>query len=87
MDAQNIMSELRNFIKEQFKIPEKDPDFSDDVHLFDFGYIDSFGAVKLISFVETKFSIKISERDLVAYSLNTIREISNFVITRKKGEI
>ncbi len=87
MEIQEVMLELRNYIREQFKIPEKDPDFNDDVHLFNYGYVDSFGAVDLIAFVETTFSINISESDLVAYPLNTIREISDFVVKRKEGGI
>ena len=58
-----------------------------DVHLFDYGYIDSFGAVELTSFVENKFSIKISNSDLVIHPLNTINEIAEFVFKRRGGEI
>jgi methoxymalonate biosynthesis acyl carrier protein len=87
MEVQEIMLELRNYIKEQFEVPENDPDFNDDVHLFDYGYIDSFGAVELITFVETTFSINISESDLVVYPLNTIREIASFALNRKEGGV
>jgi methoxymalonate biosynthesis acyl carrier protein len=87
MEIQEVMVELRNHIREHFKVPETDPDFNDDVHLFNYGYVDSFGAVDLIAFVETTFSINISESDLVAYPLNTIREISNFAVKRKEGGI
>ena len=87
MEIQEIMFKLRNFIIKQYKIPENDPDFTDGVHLFDYGYIDSFGAVELNTFVETTFSIKISNSDLIVHPLNTIREISNFVMERKKGGI
>jgi D-alanine--poly(phosphoribitol) ligase subunit 2 len=87
MEVQKVMQEVQNFIRERFKVPENDPDFNEDVHLFDYGYIDSFGAVNLIAFVEEKFSIEITESDLVIHPLNTIREISNFVIKRKKGDL
>jgi len=87
MEIQGMMSGLRNYIKEHFNVPENDPDFNDDVHLFNYGYIDSFGAVELINFVENEFSINISESDLVMYPLNTIHEISDFAIKRKKGEL
>ena len=77
-----IASQLRSFIRERFKVPENDPEFTDDTHLFDYGYVDSFGAVDLTTFVETKFGTKISESDLIAYPLNTINEISAFVANR-----
>jgi len=87
MEIEEGMLELRKFIREHFKVPETDPDFNDDVHLFNYGYIDSFGAVELILFVEKAFSIKIMEADLVVYPLNTIREISHFGVKRKEGGI
>lgn len=80
-----IAAELRVFIREKFKIPADDPDFNDDVNLFDYGYVDSFGAVELNTFVEASFSTKITDSDLVAFPLNTIREIATFVSKRKKG--
>jgi methoxymalonate biosynthesis acyl carrier protein len=87
METANIIPELRNYIRERFKVSADDSDFTDDVHLFDYGYVDSFGAVDLTSFVEEKFAIKISESDMVVYPLNTITGIATFVSKRKKGEV
>jgi D-alanine--poly(phosphoribitol) ligase subunit 2 len=87
MELENTKVQLRAYIRERFKVPENDPDFNDEIHLFDYGYVDSFGAVELIHFVEKTFSVKISQNDLIAYPLNTVSEISSFVIKRQKGEI
>ena len=87
MSEDEAMRELRGFIRERFGIPENDRNFNDDVHLFDYGYVDSFGAVALIAFVEQNFSIKMSQTDLVAFPMNTIREISSFATKRKAGEL
>ena len=77
-----IADQLRAFIRERYKIPANDADFGDDTHLFDYGYVDSFGAVELTAFVEATFSTKITENDLIVHPLNTIREISTFVVNR-----
>ncbi len=87
MEINEIMTELRTFIRQQFKVPDNDPDFNDDVHLFDYGYIDSFGAVELTTFVKASLGTGITDSDLVAFPLNTIREIATFVSKRGKGEI
>jgi D-alanine--poly(phosphoribitol) ligase subunit 2 len=87
MQITEIMPDLRSYIREHFKVTETDADFTDDVHLFDYGYVDSFGAVDLTTFVEERFSIQISEADMVVYPLNTIREIAIFISRRKSGEI
>lgn len=80
---EEIAVEIRKFVMERFKVPADDPDFHDDIHLFDYGYVDSFGAVDLTTFVEQRFGVKISESDLVAFPLNTIQEIAVFVLNRK----
>ncbi len=85
MTTEQIMSKLRTFIRDQFGVPASDKDFTDDVHLFDYGYVDSFGAVALTQFVETTFGIRVTQGDLVACPLNSIREIATFVQARKGG--
>ena len=77
-----IANELRAFIRQHFKVPHDDPDFSDDIHLFDYGYVDSFGAVELTSFVEQKFALTVSQSDLVAFPMNTVNQIAKFVSDR-----
>ena len=42
---EEIKEKLRAFIQEKFEIDD-DPDFTDDVHLFNEGFVDSFGAVE-----------------------------------------
>jgi methoxymalonate biosynthesis acyl carrier protein len=87
MDFSDIACKLRGFIREHFNVPETDADFSDDIHLFDYGYVDSFGAVELNSFVEQTFAIKVTPSDLIAFPLNSIREIGTFIAKRRAGEI
>lgn len=87
MEQNDIIQELQLFIRKQFNVPANDTDFNDEVHLFDYGYVDSFGAVELTNFAESKFSVKIGQNDMIAYPLNTIREIASFVVRRRKGEI
>lgn len=87
MNQGNYLKELSTFIRSRFEVADDDPDFDMDVHLFDYGYIDSFGAVELTTFVEENFCIKITDTDLVVQSLNSINEIVDFVVKRKAGEI
>ncbi len=87
MDLAAMMQQLRDFIREEFSVPSDDAAFTDDVHLFDYGYVDSFGATELISFVEDRFGVEVRQSDLVAYPLNTIREIATFALQRQRGEV
>ena len=87
MDIDEVISELRGFIRERFGIPENDSDFNDEVNLFNYGYIDSFGAVELTSFIESQFSMRLTDADWATFPLDTIQEISSFITKRQKGEI
>jgi methoxymalonate biosynthesis acyl carrier protein len=87
MDLNNILAQLRQFVRQQFNITENDADFDDNVHLFDYGYVDSFGAVTLTTYIEAAFGVKVADTDMIAYPLNTIGEIATFVVRRRNGEI
>lgn len=77
----DIQKELYEFIKNNFEI-EDEEDFTFDVNLFDYGYVDSLGAVEIIAHIEEHWNIEISQRDLTLYPMNTINEIAA-VIARK----
>jgi len=55
--------------------------------LFNYGYVDSFGAVDLASHIEKQFAVKFTSSDWVTFPLSTINQISTFVAKRKKGEV
>jgi len=82
MNIDEIRTVLRTFIMEKFEIPADDADFDDDVHLFDYGYVDSFGAVTIIDFIKERFGVEITDMDLVTHSLNTINEVSALIAER-----
>jgi acyl carrier protein len=82
-DVNSVLQQLDQFVRTKFEIAPDDPDFGSDVHLFDYGYVDSFGAQAIIEFVEATFQIKITDDDLIKYPLNTLNEISQFVIKRQ----
>jgi acyl carrier protein len=80
-----VPTQIERFVRSKFDIPADDPDFTPDVHLFDYGYVDSFGAQELIHYVESTYQIKIADDDLIKYPLNTVNEISRFVVDRQAG--
>ena len=75
----NVKEILRGYILEHFEIDADDPDFSDDVHLFDYGFVDSLGATEIVMFLEDTFRIRITQADITLYPMNTINEISEVV--------
>lgn len=77
----DVNAKIEEFIRTRFEIGD-DPELTGDIHLFDSGFVDSLGAMEIIEFVEEEFSIKISQRDLTLYPMNTINEIAEVVKTK-----
>jgi acyl carrier protein len=52
--------------------------------VFKEGYFDSMGFVKLVSYLENEFKIRITDADLVETNFESINAISNFVTKKVK---
>lgn len=74
----DIILTLTEFINEHFDIGD-DPDYTTEVDLFEYGFLDSMGAMEVIAFLEEEYSIEITQRDIVLYPMNTIAEIAEVV--------
>lgn len=70
---------IRNFVKSQGQVANSDTQFSDDVDLFDYGYLDSFGIVGLIESVAEVYSVDLSGVDFYEPGKRTIRGIAHLV--------
>ena len=78
MDIVDIIDEIRNYAIKTFDV-EIDDDFTNDVNLFDYGYIDSMDATRVVLFLEENFKIEITQRDIMLYPMNSINEIAAVV--------
>lgn len=74
----DIETKLFEFIGRQFEIGD-DPDYTMNVNLFDYGYLDSLGATVLIVHIEEEFGVEITPGDIMKYSMNTVNEIAGVV--------
>ncbi len=83
---ENVKDALRAYIMEHFEIEADDPDFSDDVHLFDYGFVDSLGATEIVQFLEDTFGVEITQKDIILYAMNTVNEISEVVERKLRGQ-
>lgn len=81
----NVKDTLRDYIIQYASIEPDDPDFSDDVDLFDYGFVDSLGATEIVLFLEETFGVEITQADITLYPMNTIDEIAG-VVERKLEE-
>ncbi len=70
---------IRGFIKSQGQVAAGDSSFSDDVDLFDYGYLDSFGIVGLIESVAQAYDVDLSGVDFYEPGKRTIRGIAKLI--------
>ena len=81
----SIDGKVRTYIRENFLFGS-DEQLGDQDSLLDRGIIDSTGAMELVTFLESEFSVEVSDRDLVPENLDSIAAITAFV-NRKLAEV
>jgi acyl carrier protein len=56
-----------------------------DTLLFREGLLDSMGFIRIITFIDENFKIKISDEDLIEKNFESIDAISHFIIEKSKN--
>ena len=82
MSSQQVKDTVMNFIRENFIMGRSDVVLDEKVSLIDSGVMDSTGVLELVEFLESQYSIKIDDEELVPENLETIENIINFLMTK-----
>ena len=82
MSSQPVKDTVMNFIRENFIMGRSDVVLDEKVSLIDSGVMDSTGVLELVEFLESQYSIKIDDEELVPENLETIENIINFLKTK-----
>ncbi|MFD7497377.1 acyl carrier protein [Streptomyces sp. NPDC059832] len=69
---------IRQYLEERFLF-EFDDVITPDTDLFKAGVIDSFGYVRMMSFLESEFSVEISAEDILENVFVTLTTIDAFI--------
>jgi acyl carrier protein len=81
MDKQTVADTIRQFVADSFLV-DFDKVAGPDTDLFEAKYLDSFGFVDLVSFLEKTFTIKLSEDDLADPRIGTLNGMQALVLKR-----
>jgi len=81
-----VEHEVRTFLAENFALGRDLTHLSGAQSLTERGFIDSVGIVEVLSFLETRYAIQISDEETVPENIDTIDNIVRF-IGEKRGEI
>lgn len=78
MDTE-ILGRVRTFIEENFLFREDISHLSDSDSLLENGVMDSTGILELVAFMESDFSIQMSDAEIVPENLDSIAAIGAFL--------
>jgi len=82
MAENHLNAQIREFILEKFPQARKQQ-FSDTDTLVETGILDSLGVLDLVSFIEQKFSVGMTDDELVPENFQTIERIAAFIARKK----
>ena len=78
-----IKNELEQFILNELMASDEKKSIEPDEDLLMQGIVDSMGVLKLSAFIEEKFSIKVTDIDMVPENFQSLESLTQFVLSRK----
>ena len=79
-----VEQEVRTFLSENFSLSHITR-LPGDQSLTERGFIDSVGIVEVLTFLETRYEIEISDEETVPENIDTIDSIVRFIGTKRAG--
>ena len=77
-----IEKKIRTFLESEFMTDKPEHHLLDDESLIEKGIIDSLGIMKLVSFLEEEFQIKVRDEEFVPENFETISKLHNYLKTK-----
>ena len=75
----NVLGRVRAFIEENFLVRSDVSQLSDSDSLLESGVMDSTGILELVAFLESEFSLQMSDAEIVPDNLDSIGAIAGYV--------
>lgn len=86
MTETSVRDSVKAFILDQF-LPGEDPAaLTDDTPLITAGIMDSMGTLRLVSFLEETFGVRIEAHEVDVEHLNTLDDIARLVEGKRSGK-
>lgn len=80
-----VRCQIREYIGNNFLFGLEMEELCNDGSFLDNGIIDSTGIMELVIFVESEFGIVIKDIEIVPENLDSINNLSNFIIRKING--
>ena len=76
---QDIKGTVRNYILQNFLMGDLGVQLQDDQSFLDHRIIDSTGFIELVTFLETTWSLRIQDEEMIPENLDSLDNIERFV--------
>lgn len=83
----NPATEIKDFIVQNFLFGQNAEALAEDQSFLETGIVDSTGMLELVGFVEQRYGISIADRELVPENLDSLRNISRFILAKQAASI
>ena len=80
-----IKQQIREFVIENFLMGDAAAMLKDGESFLETGTIDSTGVLEVVTFLETQFSLKVDDKDLVPENLDSVDNLTKYVLRRKNA--
>ena len=78
---QEVAAELTQFIRDEFPLARKQG-VDADTSLIEHGIIDSLGILDIVTFIENRFAVILTDEEVVSETFDSIRALSAMVYTK-----
>ena len=79
----DVEKKVRSFIEDNFLFRDDRATLSDSESMIDAGLIDSTGILELVAYLETEFSIRMADAEIVPANLDSIKAIVAYVKSKQ----
>ena len=80
-----ITASVTSFIKQNFLFWSDEVVLGYDSSLMEGGIVDSTSILELVSFLESQFGIKIEDHEFIPENLDTLQNITEYVLRKTNG--
>jgi len=78
-----MKDQIRGFIAENFLFSNNGFDLDDDESFLEAGVVDSLGVLELVTFVEEKFDVPVSDDEIVPANFDSVNNLAAYIESKR----
>jgi len=83
--SETVQNQVRSFVVDNFLFGDQGGLSGDDQSLIENDVIDSTGVLELVSFIEERFGIAMSDAEIVPANLDSVSRIAAFIERKREA--